>query len=596
MSARAAAWGIDPGYSAIGGRWVPAPATTEAAILEAMGASGDEPGPSPVLVVAAGEERPLPGGDHRIELEEGGERRCQGTLPPDLPTGYHTLCSGDGGAHRLIVTPPTCHLPPPLRAWALAVQLYSARSHRSWGIGDLGDLRLLAGWARDRGGTALLVSPLHAADPVLPQEPSPYYPSSRLYRNPLYLCVETIPGASRLGERLDGLARAGRALNGERRIDRDRVFTLKDTALREIFDSRPQDAEFDAWRNGEGTPLEAFATYCALAHSQGSRWREWPAGLRHPRSPEVRSFARDHADEVTYHAWLQWLLERQLEDAARVLPPISDLAVGSDPQGADAWIWQDVLALGIGVGAPPDPFAARGQNWAVPPFDPWRLRAAGYEPFVRLVRAAFRHAFGIRLDHVMGLFRLYWIPAGADGSEGAYVRYPAEDLLAILALESRRAGAIVVGEDLGTVETGVRTALRRRDVLSYRLLYFEPGAPAAYPEAAFCAVTTHDLPTLAGLWEQPELAPGAYANVARVTGLKAGVPPEEVVVAAARALSASPCRLASMTLEDLALDRDQPNHPGTTRPENWSLALPLTLEQLQVSPHAERVAAALHRP
>lgn len=595
--AGAEAWGIEPGYQAIGGRWVATSPATEAAILRAMGAQGEAPAESPVLVVTAGAARPLGAGPHQVELEAGGVVRCEDALPGDLPLGYHTLRHlRDGGARRLIVTPATCHLPGDLRGWAVASQLYATRSRHSWGIGDLRDLRSLAGWVKARGGATILVNPLHAVAPTLPQQASPYYPSSRVFRNPLYLAVEQVPGAAALGSELDGLARAGRALNGDRRLDRDRVFRLKDAALRALFRAWPGDPAFEAWRSREGDPLESFATYCALARDRGPRWTEWPADLRHPRSEGVARFAEGNAAEVRYHAWLQWLVEVQLQEAAAVLPPIMDLAVGADPEGADAWVWQDVLALGTSVGAPPDPFAADGQNWAVPPFDPWRLRAAGYEPFARLVRAGLQHAFGIRLDHVMGLFRLYWIPPGAGAAGGAYVRYPAEDLLGIVALESRRAGGIVVGEDLGTVEPGVRTALHRKGVLSYRLPYFEEEAPDQYPRDAFCAVTTHDLPTLTGLWEQPHLAPEAHAKVMRATGVGGGADAAEVVVAAARALAASPTRLASATLEDMALEREQPNHPGTISPDNWSRALPLPLEELEASPHAARVAAALRRP
>ncbi|MGH7921158.1 MAG: 4-alpha-glucanotransferase [Candidatus Dormibacteraceae bacterium] len=594
---RADAWGIEPGYQAIGGRWVPTESETAAAILRALGAGAEAPPPSPVLVAGRGDAHPLPGGPHEVDLEGGGTVPCEGAVPRNLATGYHTLRNlRDGAARRLIVTPAACHLPADLRGWALAAQLYAARSERSWGIGDLRDLRRLARWARSRGGTAILLNPLHAPGPGHPQEPSPYYPSSRVYRNPLYLAVEQVPGAERMGEDLERLARAGRALNGDRRLDRDRVFDLKEEALRALFQVRRPDAAFDAWRAERGTSLERFATYCALALVHGPRWSEWPPGLRHPDGAAVRAFAAESREEITFHAWLQWLLEQQLVEAARELPPITDLAVGGAPDGADAWAWQDVLCLGTSVGAPPDPFATSGQSWLVPPFDPWRLRAAAYQPFVELLRAAFRGAFGVRLDHVMGLFRLYWIPPGVDARAGAYVRYPAEDLLGILALESERARGVVVGEDLGTVDPAFRIALRRRRVLGYRLLLFEEEPPADYPEDAFCAATTHDLPTLTGLWRRPELAPEARRKVARATGLDGSAAPSEVVVAAARALAASPCRLASATLEDLALDPDQPNHPGTISPDNWSRALPRTLEELERDSHAEQVVAALHRP
>ncbi|MFZ0218549.1 MAG: 4-alpha-glucanotransferase, partial [Candidatus Dormiibacterota bacterium] len=509
--------------------------------------------------------------------------------------GYHRLRrDGDGAERSLIVTPAHCCLPPGLRGWLLSVQLYALRGARSWGIGDLGALRTLARWTREQGGTSLLLNPLHAAAPTHPQEASPYYPSSRVYRNPLYLEVESVPGAEQLGSALEPLARAGRDLNGCRSIDRDRVWDLKRAALRRLYEAGTDDPAFAAWRVAEGAALHTFALYCAIAERHGARWTEWPASLRRPQLPGVADFERRHAPDVRFHAWLQWLLAGQLTAVAAELPPITDLAVGVDPQGADAWQWQDVLALGVTVGAPPDPFSEGGQNWGLPPFDPWRLRAVAYQPFRDMLRSALHSAAGLRIDHVMGLFRLFWIPQSSDPSDGAYVRYPADELLGIVALESRRAGGFVVGEDLGTVAGGVRASLRERQILSYRLLLFEDRPPADYPAEALAAATTHDLPTLTGLWGDPGLAPELRARVERAAGLGPDASAGDVVIAAERALAGSPSRLVAATLEDAAGVSEQPNHPGTVGGGNWSLALPTTVEALTQSEQASRLAAALH--
>jgi 4-alpha-glucanotransferase len=285
-----------------------------------------------------------------------------------------------------------------------------------------------------------------------------------------------------------------------------------------------------------------------------------------------------------------------------------DLPIGVDPGGADAWAWQDVLAMDATVGAPPDLYNTRGQDWGLPPFVPHRLAAVGYEPFVQTIRANLRHAGGLRIDHVMGLFRLYWIPRGMSPTEGAYVRYPAEDLLAILALESHRAGAVVVGEDLGTVEDGVRGRLRAHRVLSYRLVWFEEARPARFPRLAMAAVTTHDLPTVAGLWTGADLAAqqalGLQPNeeglrairrrVRRLTRLPADAPVEQVIERTYRLLGEAPSVFVTATLEDACATPDRPNMPGTVGEwPNWCLALPSPLEDLERRLLPGAIAAAL---
>jgi 4-alpha-glucanotransferase len=285
--------------------------------------------------------------------------------------------------------------------------------------------------------------------------------------------------------------------------------------------------------------------------------------------------------------------------------------VGVDPGGADAWLWQDVFALDMAVGAPPDEFNTLGQDWGLPPFDPWRLRAAGYGPFVETIRSSLRHAGGLRLDHVMGLFRLFWIPRGGSPADGAYVRYPASELLDIVALECRRAGAYVVGEDLGTVEDQVREEMAARDILSYRLLLFEDRPPPQYPERAMAAVTTHDLPTIAGLWTGSDLDDqrrlGTEPNVEsteamcrrlqHMTGVPADAPPDEAVARLYGALGSSPCMLLAAALDDVLAVAERPNMPGTVDSwPNWSIALPAPLEDLMADPRSRTIAGALARP
>jgi 4-alpha-glucanotransferase len=289
---------------------------------------------------------------------------------------------------------------------------------------------------------------------------------------------------------------------------------------------------------------------------------------------------------------------------------IQDLPIGFDPNGADAWAWQDLIAFDATVGAPPDQFNLQGQNWGLPPFVPWRLRQAGYRPFIESIRATMAAGGGLRIDHVMGLFRLWWIPAETPATEGGYVRYPAEDLLDIVALESVRAKAVVIGEDLGTVEAGVREAMQAAQLLSYRLLWFEDEAPAQWPVPAMAAVTTHDLPTVAGLWtgadRRDQAASGVQADegdterlrdkLATVADLAADAAPAEAVEGAYRALATAPCRLFTATLEDALAVENRPNMPGTTDRPNWSVALPALIEELADAPTAAAIADALSTP
>jgi 4-alpha-glucanotransferase len=605
---RAGAWGVAERYQRSNQEWHDAPADTVQAVLAALGADADEPPSAGPIVVHPGDR--LPGGEPAVVTTEDGRdvELDDATVPSDFPLGYHTLAGGS----TLIVSPGRCVLPPE-RAWGWAVQVYAARSRASWGIGDLDDVRRLAAWSTgELGAGLLLLSPLHAALPGLPQTASPYFPSSRRFRNPLYLHIEEVPGAAEAGvaSRLDALAAAGRALDDDRHIDRDAVYRLKLDALEAIWAAFPGDPGFEAYCRSEGDGLATYATFCALAEDHGRPWDGWPAEYRHPERPEVAEYRRSHADRVRFHQWLQWLLDRQLERAGGAVPLVHDLAIGVDPAGADAWMWQDVMARDISVGAPPDEFNTLGQDWGLPPFDPWKLRAAEYRPFIDTVRSGLRHAGGMRLDHVMGLYRLFWIPRGASPADGTYVSYPSADLLDIVALESHRAGAYVVGEDLGTVEDRVRDDLSERDVLSYRLLWFERDEPAQWPEKALAAVTTHDLPTVAGLWRGSDLqaqrdldlqpneegTAESRSFLEGVAGLGEDAPSEEVAVAAYRTLAETPCLLLTATLDDALGVEERPNMPGTTDQwPNWSIALPVSLDELPDQPGPVRIAEALRR-
>ena len=492
-----------------------------------------------------------------LALEDGRSLVVDGALPADVPLGYHSF-----EGERLIITPGRCWLPENLRTWGWAVQLYALRSAESWGIGDLGDLRRLASWARSQGAGMVLINPLHASLPDKPQA-SPYFPSSRCFRDPIYL-------------RVDG--GDGRSLNDSPLIDREAVWRVKKPALERAFAAFEGSPDFDRFCEEGGALLRRYAEFCG--------------------------------GDVRFQMWLQWLLDVQLGQAHSELPVMQDLAIGVDPSGADVALWPDAFCVGASVGAPPDEFNTQGQDWGLPPFNPYRLQELGYEPFVQTVRAAFRHAGGMRIDHVMGLFRLWWVPGEMGPKDGAYVSYPWEDLLGIVALESVRAQAYVVGEDLGTVDPWMREALAEWGVMSYRLLWFEEDRPASYPAQALAAVTTHDLPTVAGLWSGSDLEElrslGIDANEESTSGIRTrlaswiavdeSAPVAEVVERTYGLLAEAPSMIVTATLDDALGVETRPNVPGTTdeRP-NWSIPLPLPLEEIETHAGAAAVARRLAR-
>ncbi|MCW5251713.1 4-alpha-glucanotransferase [Streptomyces sp. SHP 1-2] len=540
----AALHGVATSHRASPDRTVTAPAAAVTRALAALGVDAGTPGAVRASLAAARAERAarllpptvvaragqgtaaaltgLPGGTRlRVDTEDGGT--LDGTA--ELPPGVHRLTATAPGGRRaeahLIVAPD--RLPAPAgRSYGLLVQLYSLLSRRSWGMGDLGDLGELAAWAgRSLGAGFVQVNPLHAAVPGPPVDPSPYRPSSRRFPDPVHLRVEDVPEYAyaddprlrALGERARSLREA--VLSGGALIDRDAVGRLKREAL-ELLARVPlgpgRSAALADYRAEGGGALEDHATWCALAEVHGPDWHRWPEPLRDARSAATARARADLRARVDLHARLAWLTDEQLTAAQRTareagMPVgiVHDLAVGVHPGGADAWAQREFFAAGMSVGAPPDAFNARGQDWGLPPWRPDRLAAAGYAPYRELLRGLFRYAGALRIDHVMGLFRLWWVPEGHPPTEGAYVRYDAEAMLAVLVLEAARAGAVVIGEDLGTVEPGVREALRERGVLGTSVLWFErdwagdgrPLPPERWRADCLATATTHDLPPTA---------------------------------------------------------------------------------------------------
>ncbi|MEU3061969.1 4-alpha-glucanotransferase [Streptomyces subrutilus] len=551
-----------------------------------------------------------------------------GALPEGLPLGVHritaTLPDGRTAAATLILAPDRAPAAP-ARTHGLLVQLYSLLSERSWGMGDLGDLAALARWAAETHGAGFVqVNPLHAAVPGTPTDPSPYRPSSRRFPDPVHLRVEDVPefadcadprARAELADLADQGAQLRRSvLEKGALIDRDAVWALKRRAL-ELLYAVPRTPEraaaYRRFRAEQGPALDTHAAWCASAAGEEPRERG------------------------DFHRWLLWLTDTQLaaaqraaRDAGMSVGIVHDLAVGVHPDGSDA-LTGPFHARHVSVGAPPDAFNARGQDWGLPPWRPDRLAAAGYAPLRRLLRGVFRYAGALRIDHVMGLFRLWWIPEGMPPADGAYVGYDGEAMLAVLVLEAHRAGALVIGEDLGTVEPGVRQALSRRGVLGTSVLWFErdwagggaPLPPEAWRSDCLATATTHDLPPSAaklagahvelrdrlGLLTRPaeleraEDAADTAEWLELLDGLGLETKDEEAAVQALYAfLLRTPARMVGVWLPDAVGDRRPQNLPGTwDQYPNWRLPLadasgrPLTLEELTASPRANALLSAV---
>jgi 4-alpha-glucanotransferase len=610
---RAAARGIATSYQDWHGRQVVVSQRTLNAILDAL---GDQPEAGTGL--ASGNREPS--GDRP---SEGLPAAAPGSADPGgRPPGTPRSPLGAEGAARGLASPGRPAAPAPgTRSWGFAVQLYSLRSRQSWGHGDLGDLADLAAWsASDLGAGFVLINPLHAAEPLPPLSASPYLPMSRRFTSPLYLRIEDIPEYASLSAgdrvRIDSLAAPLRARNATSELlDRDAVWRAKRAAL-EIIHRQPlsatRRAQFDAYQAREGQALGDWALWCALAEIHGPDWRSWPHELRTVRSAEVSAERDRLATQVQFHAWLQWLTDGQLaaaQDAARAagmrIGIIRDLAVGCHPGGADAWAWRDVLAGEVSVGAPPDEFNQRGQVWNQPPWHPERLAAQDYAPLAGLIESGLRHAGGLRVDHVMGLVRLWWVPAGLPPDQGTYVRYDHQAMVGQLTGQAAAAGALAIGEDLGTVDPWIREYLAGQGVLGTSMLWFERGPdgaplpPGKWRRNCLAMVGTHDVPPVAAFvtGEQVDLrsrlglltrsyqderaeaesAVASWRDALAAEGLisPGSTPgPAEFTVACYAFLARTPALLLGVSLADAVGDRRPQNIPGTTDEyPNWRVPL-----------------------
>ena len=579
-------------------------------------------------------------------------------LPQDLPEGYHRIVILQGeeaaGEGALVVVPERCFLPPTLaegaRLWGPAVQLYAVASERNAGIGDFTDLRRLAlAWGQ-RGASVVGTNPLHALHPADPEHASPYSPSSRLFLNVLYIDVEGVEDYAGAAQADPAWAARWREESAQLRrgpfVDYGRVCRAKLAALERLFDHFRSNnlgrgtARWRAlaqFREAKGPALRRHALHETLREHHGRPWQQWPPEHRDSRNPAVRSFAAEHAERVAFHEYLQWQADRQLAQAQSACRELgmavglyADLAISIDRSGSEAWANQGLYALGVSVGAPPDEFNPHGQDWGLPPLVPDRLRQAGYAPLVATLRANMSRAGALRIDHVMGLSRLYWVPAGMSPADGAYVRYPVDEMLGIVALESHRQRCLVIGEDLGTVSDELRRKLAEADVLSYRLLLFERGGdgsfrpPATYPRRALSAWSTHDLPTFAGWWKGEDLDTRQRLGLLDETGLRGqrddrrrgreallralereglreGVdaspdaPASEALALAVQTLIArSESAVMVVQLEDALGMAEQANLPGTVEDHpNWRRKLALPLERWMDEPRVQALAKRL---
>jgi len=630
------------------------------------------------LALESGETR---SGEMRLaELERAGDCELGGTRyikavfrwHEPLPRGYHRFQlepagTGEAPAMALIIVPARCFLPPGLeggaRVWGPALQLYAVRSGRNWGIGDFTDLRSAVEWTARAGAGVVGVNPLHALFPHNPDHISPYSPSSRVTLNPLYIDVEAVPEFAGCPEARDGVADPRfqaqlRALRSAELVDYPGLADAKLGVLRTIYQAfRARDAAggtrrgaaFSRFLAEGGEPLLRFALYHTLQEEFHARdaavwgWPVWPESYRSPAAPAVREYLESHRERVEFYAWLQWIADEQLAACGQrslelglAVGLYQDLAVSVDRAGAEAWAWQELYAESVSIGSPPDDFNLHGQNWGLPPLIPERLTESAYAPFIATLRANMKHSGALRIDHVMGLMRLYWVPPGATPQDGAYVRYPLEDLLGILALESHRNRCMVIGEDLGTLPEGLAETLQAAGVFSYRVLLFEKEAdgsfktPEAYPHQALAAASTHDLPTLKSFWLGHDLDLRAQLNLYPSEQLRTQqavdraqdrarllvalqreklLPPgmtihpvsapgmtPEFALAIHTYIARSRARLIVVQMEDVFGQLEQVNLPATTdQYPNWQRKLPFNLEDWEANGNVKALAEALRR-
>lgn len=698
----ARAHGIATSYQDSDGRLIEASAATLSRLLNALGVDASDPEAALAAHQDAAASRPLPGtvvttagfpyvfachvhdgaqAEVWIELEDGGQREvaqrenftpprtvdgvawgeASFEVPADLPQGWHRLrlrSAGVDATATLVVTPERLSSAARVAEQPTAgmmAQLYSVRSRGSWGIGDFRDLGELAVVAARHGFDFLLTNPLHAAEPFPPVEDSPYLPSSRRFINPIYLRIEDVPEYAGLDPKLrDEVAESAAPVKKMNTsadfLERDVVYAAKLAVLRELHNQErpPERAQaFARYVESEGDGLIDFARWCADQELTRADGRHSGTHAADPQTPE------EYRELVDFYLWLQFLCDEQLAGAQRrakaagmSIGIVADLAVGTHPGGADAAVLRDYLAPRASVGAPPDGYNQQGQDWSQPPWHPQALADAGYQPWRDLLRTILRHAGGIRVDHILGLFRLFWIPRGLSPQDGAYVSYDFEAMLGILVLEAERAGAVVIGEDLGTFEPWVREALAYRRVLGTSVLWFESdasGSPTGQPDyrsLTAASIGTHDLPPTAGFldgehirlrdrlglftrdlatedredveWQNAILdttrkagcfddpAPGPFAGLTREERGET----EPLIVALTRYVAGTSAALTITQLVDLVGDRRAQNQPGTTQESypNWRVPLcdgegqPVLLEELDRNDLFEQVSAAAQRP
>ncbi len=487
---------------------------------------------------------------------------------------------------------------PPRGSFGVAVQLYAARSRRSWGIGDFADLKKLARVFKKLGALSIHLNPLGAVAPG-PQVACPYFASTRRYPNPLYLRIEELPEAENNPGAVEEGAMRSRALLARPLIDRDAVYALKLPVLRTLFRAGiAQRPAFEKARAAQGSSLEAFARFQSLAERFGPDYRSWPEEYRHPGSTAVERFARENPDDVTFYAWLVVRSQEQWRAAAKEIGLVTDLPVGFAPGGFDAWEWQDLLVPDMEIGCPPDDFNRDGQNWRLPPFDPHKLEQSDFLPLRQTLSALLGHARGIRIDHVMGLSRLFWVPSGQHPSKGSYVRYPLEGALGVISEAANKAGAFVIGEDLGTVEDGLRDILARQNILSSRLFWFEETRSSEWPALSAASVSSHDLPTVVGLYEGSDTLSSEHSALLAERWRRLGVEPGrtsaiDAVRTTYQELARAKSCLVMAAIDDLLAFPLRPNFPGTDHPENWCRALPMFIDDLERHPLVCELGALL---
>lgn len=545
-----------------------------------------------------------------------------------------------------------CHMPDWLadgRAWGIACQIYSLVSDRNAGIGDFEDLARLAELGGAAGADFLGVSPLHAPLLAAPERCSPFFPSNRRFLNPLFIALDMVPGF-----RPDDMPapHAGGRCKGER-IDYPAVAALKRDVLKALFrrfraqTDEDDQAAFTVFVAEEGEALRRHALFEAISEDMvrtggAATWHGWPEDFRSPDSPAVLDFEAEHAELVAFHAWLQWIADAQLAAAqARAkragmrIGLYLDLAVGVASDGSATWSDRSLTVNGASIGAPPDYFDTRGQDWGLAPVSPLALAAEGGEPYREAIDAAIRHAGALRIDHAMSLHRLFWVPWGRPPVEGAYLRYPLHTMLRALAAASNDRQAIIIGEDLGLVPEGFREMMRQMEIQGYRVFHFEREGeaylqPARYPREALACITTHDLPTLAGWWTGADIAARREAGIideetARTMseerhrdrhrmvwalgeaglvprgfalgdteGPQTAELPQPVAEALHRLVARAPSRLFAAALEDMVGSTRQVNMPGTSEEyPNWRGRLPVAIEALAQHPRFRALAAAL---